>query len=250
MPTLHRLSARRLPPSLVLVLPLLWALSSPTAQAAGEPRLITVNGEAEVRVPPDEVNITLGLESTDSDLPTAARKNAEQVRQVAALAKSFKIDPKDIGTDQISLDKNVEYVNGKNQFLGYKARRTVSLRFKDLARFEDLLIALLKGGATSIQGVQFCTSQLRKHRDLARAQALKAATEKATALAGGLSQKLGKPHTITENYDGWSVQSGARGALYGNVQNTVASSGSPADDSPAVGLITVSARVSIAFELE
>lgn len=222
-------------------------------QAAADARLITVSGDADIRVPPDEVNITLGVETGDKEIVTAAKKNAEQVKQVVAMAKEFRIEAKDIGTDQLTLDKQTEYVNGKNIFKEYVARRTVSLRLKDLSRFEDLLIAAMRGGATSISGVQFCTSQLRRFRDQARAQALKAASEKANDMAKTLSQRVGKPHTITENYDGWSAWSRSSAGNYGNVQNVVQSvggGGASAGDTPAVGLITVNARVTVAFELE
>lgn len=221
-------------------------------QARAEGRLITVNGDADVRVPPDEVNITLGVEAGDKELVTAARKNSDQVKQVVAMAKEFRIEAKDIGTDQLTLDKQTEYVNGKNIFKEYVARRTVSLKLKDLSRFEELLIAAMRGGATSISGVQFCTSQLRRFRDQARAQALKAASEKASDMAKTLGQRVGKPHTITENYDGWSAWSRHSAGNYGNVQNVVQSGGggASAGDTPAVGLITINARVTVAFELE
>ena len=228
------------------------ALTLPSGRAAAEPRLITVTGDADVRVVPDEVSITFGVETGDKDIATAARLNAEQVQKVVATAKAFKVEAKDIGTDQVTLEKQSEYINGKNQFKEFLARRTISIRLKNLARFEELLIAEMKGGATSISGVQFCTSELRKHRDLARAQAIKAAAEKATDLARGLGQRLGKPHSITENADGWSAwSSSARGGLYGNSQNIAQSTGGGGSDSPGgVGLITVNAKVSVSFELE
>lgn len=46
--------------------------------------------EAEIRVAPDEVTMTLGVETNDPDLAVAARKNSEQLRQVLAMAKEFK----------------------------------------------------------------------------------------------------------------------------------------------------------------
>lgn len=228
------------------------SITGPGGLVQAEPRLITVTGDADVRVPPDEVSITFGVETGDRDIATAARLNAEQVQRVVTTARAFKIDAKDIGTDQVTLEKQTEYVNGKNQFKEYLARRTISVRLKNLARFEELLIAQMKGGATSIQGVQFCTSELRKHRDLARAQAIKAAAEKAADMARGLAQRVGKPHTITENADGWSVwSSSGRGALYGNSQNIAQSVASSSGDTPGgVGLITVNAKVTVSFELE
>jgi uncharacterized protein YggE len=227
----------------------LLTLIGSSVRAQAEPRLITVTGDADVRVPPDEVNVTLGVEMEDPDIVAAARKNADQVQRVVTMAKGFKIEPKDIGTDQLSLEKQTEYVNGKTQFKGYRARRTVSLRLKDLSHFESLLIAAMQSGATSIEGVQFCTSKLRQFRDQARAQAIQAAAEKAADMARLLSQRVGKPHTITEIFDGWSMFSGARGGLYGNSQSVAQAAGS-SGESPGVGLITVNAKVSVAFELE
>lgn len=234
------------------VLVFLIHLTFLSGRAEAEARLITVTGDADVRVAPDEVSITFGVESGDKDIAAAARHNAEQVQRVVALAKEFKVDAKDIGTDQITLEKQMEYVNGKNQFKEFVARRTISIRLKNLARFEELLIAEMRSGATSIQGAAFCTSELRKHRDAARAQAIKAAAEKAVDMARGLGQRVGKPHTITENYDSWSFwNSNSRGALYGNSQNIAqVASGGSADSPGGVGLITVNAKVTVAFELE
>ena len=220
-------------------------------RANAEARLITVTGDADIRVAPDEVNITFGVETGDKDIAAAARHNAEQVQRVVALAKDFKVDAKDIGTDQITLEKQMESVNGKNQFKEFVARRTISIRLKNLARFEELLISEMRSGATSIQGAAFCTSELRKHRDAARAQAIKAAAEKAVDMARGLGQRVGKPHSITENYDSWSAWSShSRGALYGNSQNIAQAVGGAAESPGGVGLITVNAKVTVAFELE
>ena len=51
-----------------------------------------------------------------------------------------------------------------------------------------------------MQAVRLRTSQLRKYRDEARAKAIRAAKEKAVALAGELGVKIGRPHSISEGY--------------------------------------------------
>ena len=66
----------------------LWALEKST------PRLITVTGDAEVRVSPDEVILTLGVETWDKDLGIAKKQNDARVEKVLALAKQYKIEPK------------------------------------------------------------------------------------------------------------------------------------------------------------
>ncbi|MEJ2068533.1 MAG: SIMPL domain-containing protein, partial [Deltaproteobacteria bacterium] len=65
---------------LIFVAPL-WALEKST------PRLITVTGEAEVQVVPNQAILTLGVETGDRDLGIAKRENDERIKRVLALAK-------------------------------------------------------------------------------------------------------------------------------------------------------------------
>lgn len=75
-----------------------------------------------------------------------------------------------------------------------KAMQTV---LKDTSKFQDRLHDSLGAGANHICGVEFGTSELRKRRDPARALAVKAATEKAFALASAAGLKVAdKPLTI------------------------------------------------------
>ena len=58
----------------VLVAAVLFAGTAASRATAQEPRLITVSGNAEVRVVPDEVILTLGVETWDRDLEAAKGK--------------------------------------------------------------------------------------------------------------------------------------------------------------------------------
>ena len=83
--------------------------------------------------------------------------------------------------------------------VGYTASQTIAITLKDLSEYEDLLTDLLDAGVEYVHGVNFETSELRKHRDEAREMAVEAAKEKATALADQLGQSLGEPAEIVEN---------------------------------------------------
>jgi uncharacterized protein YggE len=86
--------------------------------------------------------------------------------------------------------------------------------------------------------------------------AIKAAQEKANALAGELGQSVGKPRTIQEEQAGWwSWYNSWWGVGWGNnmsqnvIQEAAGSSLAP-DGSIAPGQITVNARINVSFELE
>lgn len=93
------------------IFPLTVILLSPYflfAEEQAEPRLITVTGDAEVRVVPDEVILTLGVETWNKDLNIAKKENDQRIRKIVALAKKHKIETKHIQTDYISIEPRYE----------------------------------------------------------------------------------------------------------------------------------------------
>ncbi len=221
-----------------------------------EPRLITVTGDAEVRVVPDEVILTLGVETSNKDLNVAKKENDEKVKGVVEVAKKYKIEGKHIQTDYISVEPRYKSQWEQKTFVGYFVRKSIVITLKDTSEFENVLSSVLNAGANYVHGVQFRTTELRKYRDQARALAIKAAQEKANALAKELGQKVGKPYKINENHVGsWSWYNnwwGSRwgGAMTQNVIQNVGESSSAMDSTIELGQINVNAKVTVSFELE
>ena len=237
----------------------LWALAlvlaSPTMASAADvpaPRLITVTGKADVHVNPDEVIITVGVESVNKDIAAAIAQNSERVKRLSELAVSFKIDRRYVQTAYLSVQPEYEeYPPGnparkKHELVGYTARRTMAMTLKDMPRFDEFLQALIKSGATSIQGVQFCTTSLRKYKDQARASAMTAAHEKAQGMAAAVGARIGKPSTIREDQDTWSVDNNSNYSQNGNESQNSGDS----ETTATVGQIAISARVTVVFDLE
>ncbi len=234
---------------------LLFVGSVRGADQNDQTRQITVFGEAEVKVVPDEVILTLGVETLDKDINVAKKMNDEIVKKVLGLAKEFSIDPGSVKTDYLNVEPAYENYTRKN-FVGFYVRKTIVFSLKSLSKFDDLLSRALESGANYVHGIQFRTTELRKYRDQARADALKAARDKAMAMAKELDQRIGQPKTIQETYGGsgyWG--DGGWGPRWGNAyqpQNALTLNGR-LSDTPEVsfspGKISVSAKVTVTFEL-
>lgn len=241
----------------VIAFVLIMIVVSPVwAGNKSEPRLITVTGDAEVRVPPDEVILTFGVETWDKVLDIAKKQNDERVKKVLALAKQYKIEPKHVQTDHLSIEPRYKDGYTRENFIGFFVRKTVVFTLRDITEFEGLLSSALEAGANYVHGVQFRTTKLRQYRDQARALAIQAAKEKAKALAKELGQKVGKPHSIHEEHSGWwhwyNSWWGSRWGGQRMAQNVIQSTGgSPleSEESIALGQISVNARVRVSFEL-
>jgi uncharacterized protein YggE len=217
-------------------------------------RTISVSADADVKVVPDQVVLTLGVESLKPAVAEAKADNDERVRRVFAAAHASGVEDKRIQTDQISIEPRWQEYGERRTFLGYLVRKTICLTLGDLARFEALLGGALEAGADHVHGVQFMTTRLREHRDEARALAIKAARDKATALAGELGMKVGLPRAITDAGGGWWSSYGywGGGRHGGMSQNVMQSAGAAAEagGATAPGTISVTASVGVTFDLE
>jgi uncharacterized protein YggE len=206
-----------------------------------QPRLITVTGEAEVRVTPDEITLTLGVETLHKELTIAKRQNDERVKKVFALAKRYNVAPGNFWTDRVSVEPRYKGGDAREELIGYVVRKTIVFTVRDVSSLDDLLNSALEAGANYIYGVQFRTTKLRDYRDQARALALKAAKEKAKDMAKELGQRVGKPYSIVEEeYEESTVP---------NVMPGTGVSLREADKSIALGQMSINARVRVSFEL-
>ena len=238
---------------LIIVLSLASCINS--QEARPDTRSITVSGDAEVRVVPDEVILTVGVETWDEGLDAAKEENDDIVRKLLDIADDYDIDPKHIQTDYVNIEPRYDDYS-KDDFIGYFVRKTIVITLRDISKFEEVLSSALGAGANYVHGVEFRTTELRIHRDEARALAIQAAEEKATDLAGELNQKLGEPIMIREDRNWWwSGYSSWWGSRWGGgmAQNVIQNVGEGTFDSEGVtapGQISVNASVTVEFELK
>jgi uncharacterized protein YggE len=216
---------------------------------------ITVSGNAQVRVVPDEVILTVGVETVDLSMNVAKGENDVIVGRVLDLVGDYGVEDKVVQTDFISIEPRYDTYYERKNFLGYFVRKNVAITLRDLTQFEGLLSALLNAGVTHVHGIDFRSTALRQHRDEARALAVQAASEKAAAMATELGQDVGRPVLIREERSDWNAWysswwgSSWVGAMSQNVvQNS--GSGEPfTDGALAPGQIAINAQVSVTFEL-
>lgn len=233
-----------------------WLSTGATAQFA-KSNIISVTGDAEIRVPPDEVVLRVGVETADKNLSVAKSVNDERVSRAIEVARKFAIPAQHIQTDYISVEPRYSGHDSLSELRGYVVRKSIVIRFKDIPKFESLLTALLESGVSHIHGIDFRTTELRKHRDQARALATKAAREKAQAMAAAAGRKAEKVDSISETHYGWwsgySSWWGSRwnqGGAQNAYQNAGSSSSEPPEGALAPGQITVRSTVSASFLLE
>ena len=228
--------------------------AAPVAAApAAEPGSITVSGNAQVLVAPDEVILTLGIETSDLNMAVAKRKNDEIIQRVLNIATKYGVESKHVQTDYINIEPRYSSSPTQSNFIGYFVRKTVEIRLSDISTFESLYSEMLEAGVNYVHGVEFRTTELRKYRDQARQMAIQAAQEKAAALASGVEQTTGRVKMIREDSNNWSgsYNSWWQGSNYA-LQNVTQNAGGGQfveEGTLAPGQISVTASVTVEFEL-
>lgn len=242
----------------LLALTLCFGLHA-SAQNVDNVAAITVTGTAEVMVAPDEVIFSLDVTKTEKDLQVAKRLNDEAVSKILELTRRFSVRPQDVKTDYISVEMKYESIRdpqkrvydedgdevGTKVFRGYEVSKTVVVKLTDISRFEEFFAEVLKTGVTEVNSVKFETSRLRENKDKARDLAMRAAREKAVAMAASVGQTIGKALRITEG----NVVSPSYSPNVTSNAMSVGGSFSEGVATFAPGAIKVEAQVTVTFLL-
>lgn len=212
---------------------------------------IKVTGTAEIQVVPDTATLSFTVSKKNNVVSAAKKQNDETVAKVTDLAKRFSIAATDVKTDYIRVKEATrrEKVKGSEDdytevFDGYLVSRNLVVKLRDIGKFESFLTALLDADVNDVDNVVFSSSEIRKYKDQARAQAVRAAREKAQAIAQEINQSIGKAVSIEEN--------NVDGYVSPNVNyssNTVSFGGNDKSEIIAVGTISVKAQVEVEFLL-
>jgi uncharacterized protein YggE len=241
--------------SLAVLLGCCWSLQA----AWGQPWLtptpstrVAVSGSAEVRVVPDEVVLEGAVADRDPEHHVAAGRVNERTSAVLKYLQANGIDVKDLQVDSISI---MPVFDGHSPIkpIAYDVRKGIVVRVRDLSKFDMLLTGAIGAGLNVIEQTNFRTTKLRQYRDYARSEAVQAAKEKARAMSQALGIELGDAKTF-ELDDTWGDYHGGGSRRAGGLamQNTfqeLGEGGEPVDEAFAAGRISVTARVTVWFEL-
>lgn len=232
------------------------AVSAPAfAAEAPEIPAVTVTATGEVNVEPDVAVLTLRVERFDRELQAAKREHDRGMQEVLALARRHGVPERDLQTPNLRMDvvresRSRSSVTDEERrsapVRGYLVSSTLLIRLADLSRFEAFYGDLLGTGITEVDSVRLEDSKAREHREAARLLAMKAARDKAAAMAGALDQSIGKAIGIVEGDRGMSAQAYSNVAMDGFAAPGAQTGG----DTFARGELRVTATVTVTFRLD
>jgi len=161
---------------------------------------ITVTGEGKVTSVPDIAKIQLGYKIEKRTVAEAQEDNTEKMNaMIKKLKEDFKIDEKDIKTTTYNISPRYDWNRGKQTLRGYEVRQNISVKVREMEKVSQILDSAGGIGLNQVGSLTFEIDDPEELKQEAREKALKAAKEKAEALAKVAGVKLGRIISFSES---------------------------------------------------
>jgi uncharacterized protein len=164
---------------------------------AGSAR-ITVTGTGNVSGAPNQLSLSMGVQTSAGSVATALRQANAAARSVTAVLRRSGVATSDIQTSGLSIYPN--YSNSSGVPSGYQVSEqlTITLRRLPVAGSQISAAARAGGNATTIDGVSLNLSDTSTLLASAREKAVADAKAKAAAYAHALGRPLGPVISMSE----------------------------------------------------
>lgn len=221
-------------------------------------RLITSTGRGEVRVKPDVITLSIGVQERGADVAGPRERAAKKVTAIVAALKSAGVKEAEIQTAQYNVSRVWEALDAQGQPTEYggpqnkghyvfQVTNAVAVRTGLLAKAGEILDAVVKAGANDIDGPTFGLKDGAPQAKEALTKAVKDAREKAETMADAADVRITGVDQIREQ----NTDIPGADMYAGNMVMKSRASFAVATSTPiSAGEVVVSASVTVDFRFQ
>ncbi len=169
--------------------------AEPQTCASSTARTIIVTGAASVRVPPDRVSFSVGIETEAPSVSQAFKANGSKLNALLAALKAKGVDLKEIQTSNLEITSRD---NRGKRLPGFRVSNVITVTREDPKTVGELLQAAISAGANQVSGLRFFVGDPRRLQNRGLELAFQDAKAKAETLAGLAKQSLGNVICVSE----------------------------------------------------
>jgi uncharacterized protein YggE len=159
-------------------------------KSLSDKKKLKVFGQGIVNVKPDMAEVVIGVVTEALKLEAAQAENAKITEQVIENIKKQGVAPKDIQTQNYSINMKYDYVEGKQVFKGYVVNNSLKVLIRNINNVGNVIDSAVEGGANSINNINFIVSDTSRYYNLALKLAVKDAQNKAMTIADKLNVNI------------------------------------------------------------
>jgi uncharacterized protein YggE len=192
-------------------------------------------------VTPDILVWDITLKNSGSNKKEVAKYHTKVVKDVMELLDDKNVPSGDIQSTRMQLGEFTEDRGTSDAKTRYYASSKVNFMIRDLNKYESIWLELADFDSVESMSVDYSLSNRISYQDETRQRALRAAREKAEAMANTMNAKIIKPLLVEE------IQSSYSGNP--TTINDIRNQDDFNDMKGAPGKIAIRARIKVTFEL-
>lgn len=178
----------------------LWTITflTVTDQILPSSRTITVTGSSVNSVMNEVATFNLYISSKNADKLVAIDETNAKSSTIVDALKNFGLPEKDIQVANMSINREINYVNGVSKEGDWLVSVNINVTLYDMTKVNDLTTLMSGLDTSNFYGPNFSTNTVNvDETDLLQA-AIKDATDKAGKIAKNLNAKLGRVVYVSE----------------------------------------------------
>ncbi|PLX87178.1 MAG: hypothetical protein C0619_15365 [Desulfuromonas sp.] len=210
---------------------------------------LTVQSDAKVEVPPDQLRLRLAVVTSNVESELALQENNRKMNALIASLRALGLEEEDYRTGQFqtqpewSRPPRPAPANWQRSIVGYTVSNELLIKTDQVELAGKLLATAQNAGADQIGGLVFALAEPEDHREAAIALATRRALRKAQALATAAGVELGSIQSLT-------LDQAAAPGPFPRVEMMAAKAGLAADVVPVnSGNVDVRAGVTVVFRI-
>ena len=213
---------------------------------------VSVSGSAIINVAPDVANVSFDLLTKEKTAQEAKEANDAMLKKLNEVLKKYEIKENELSMNYINIRPYYEYRGNSNELAGYVAQKTITIKIREIGKYNSFIDDLLRIGISDINSVDFAVEDIKNVRNQARIKAIENAREKAELFASSVSKKIIDVVEVSENdisvrYSQANYKSNYRGMLNNSMKDAVTGEDAIEEER---GNIAVSASVAVLFVME
>lgn len=168
-----------------------------TQESQNTGRLV-ISSSAELKVAPDEMSISLGIEKYDSSVKRARALAAGVVEKLVKSLAEIGITEDNIEYGTITISPRYPEKEYGKRIIGYTTTMSVTLKLQDFDLISEAVDRAVSSGVNTIGSFQFYSTKMPEHKKKVRSLAIEAALAKAKQYEKEMGLSLGKLISVRE----------------------------------------------------
>ena len=172
-------------------------LAAPALAQTLPPPAISVTGEANLSVAPDQAQIDGGVTSEAKTAREASDANNAAMGKVLLALKGAGIEEKDYQTSRLSLQPQFANRGAPAGIVSFRASNRVTVKVRDVTKVASVIDVLVGAGANDIGGINFTVTQASKTSGRSPREGDRGRPPQGRDLRQGRRRPLGEPISIS-----------------------------------------------------